>query len=113
MMPMAGGGGPPPGPSVEQKFSAFMNSLSPQEQQQVVPLMGVMASTLSGPQGGADMPPPPPGMAGPRGPGKPPMPPPGPPGLPPGMGPTGATPPGLDPAAAAIPPGMSIGRQLY
>jgi len=27
--------------------------------------------------------------------------------------PTGATPPGLDPAAAAIPPGMSIGRQLY
>ena len=127
MMPMAGGGGMPPpgmgpqGPGVEQKFAAFMNTLSPQEQQQIVPLMGAFASAASGPQEGAQgagpPPPPPPGLNGPGGPGgppgRPPPPPPGAPGLPPGMAPTGATPPGLDPAAAAIPPQMSIGRQQY
>jgi len=118
MMPMAGGGGLPPGmmpqgPSVEQKFSAFINSLSPAEQREAAPLMGIFSQTISAPEGGgagAGPPPPPPSAGPPPG---PPGPPPGSPGLPPGMSPTGATPPGLDPAAAAIPPQMSIGRQVY
>ena len=112
-MPMAGGAAMPQGPSVEQKFSAFINSLSPAEQREAAPLMGIFSQTISAPEGGgagAGSPPPAPSAGPPPG---PPGPPPGPPGLPPGMSPTGATPPGLDPAAAAIPPQMSIGRQMY
>jgi hypothetical protein len=97
---MVGGAGGPPPPPIEAKFAAFINTLTPEEQRQVGPLMGIFASTISapeGPTGGEPPPPPPAGMNGPAGP------------MGSGMSPTGVLPP--DPGA--IPPGMSIGRQKY
>ncbi len=118
--PMVGGAGGPPPPPIEAKFAAFINTLTPEEQRQVGPLMGIFASTISapeGPTGGEPPPPPPTGLNGPeggaQGAGPPPPTPPGmngpagPMGT--GMSPTGVLPP--DPGA--IPPGMSIGRQKY
>ena len=94
---------PMQGPSVEEKFSAFIGSLSPEEQRAVVPLMGTFAGTMGGPQQGAG----PDDMA-------PPLPP---PGTEPMMKPPPAAPQTAIPGGPPLPPpdpaAMSIGRQQY
>ena len=89
--------------TIEQKFAMFINSLSPEEQRAVAPLMETFADTLGGPPGGAaeageNEPPQIPQGAEP---GAPPLPP------SPSVVPGGPPIPPPDPAA------MSIGRQQY
>ena len=98
---------PAPMPAVEQKFAAFINSLSPDEQRSVAPLMQTFSQTMAGPQmgnGGPDVTNAPP-----------PLPPPGagPPGPPPGGPPPPSAIPGGPPLPPPDPAAMSIGRQTY
>jgi len=94
---------PMQGPSVEEKFSAFIGSLSPEEQRAVVPLMGTFAGAMGGPQQGAGL-----------GAEAPPLPP---PGTEPMMKPPAAPPQTAIPGGPPLPPpdpaAMSIGRQQY
>lgn len=92
---------PAPMPAIEQKFAAFINSLSPDDQRAVAPLMQIFSQTMAGPQPGSQGPdvpnaPPPPGAIP-----KPPV----------------APPPSAIPGGPPIPPpdptAMSIGRQTY
>ena len=96
---------PAPMPAIEQKFAAFINSLSPDEQRAAAPLMQIFSQAMAGPQPGSEgpdvtsapPPPPPPGAA------------PAPPAAPPPSAIPGGPPlppPGPDPM-------MSIGRQMY
>jgi hypothetical protein len=102
--------------SIEDKFSAFVNSLSPEEQAQVMPLMitfmkGNLGVGMTGPNSGPDtmLPPPPPGAdAGP------PAPPP--PGMSGGPEPLPPPVPGLQPGGLMGRPPMpptQIGSKSY
>ena len=93
---------PMQGPSVEQKFSAFIGSLSPDEQRAVIPLMGTFAGAMGGPQQGA----------GPDD-SAPPLPPPGAGPMKPPAGPPQTAIPGGPPLPQPDPAAMSIGRQQY
>jgi hypothetical protein len=46
--------------SIEQKFAAFVSTLTPDEQRAVAPLMQIFSQTMAGPQqgNGLDAPPP-------------------------------------------------------
>ena len=87
---------------IQQKFAAFMSTLSPEEQRAVVPLMATFINTLSGPQQGAG----PDDMA-------PPLPP---PGTEPMLKPPAAPPQTAIPGGPPLPPpdpmAMSIGIRL-